>query len=169
MGRGKSIICHGKEKNIRSSLNFNKKYVYFQGILSIIQRLRYYFGSDAQTFWFIIGFSQFFELFQQDNPLYNDEMSYINVYVLVTKMILEKHFPNIYNKFYELNFPIEQFISKHLNCLYSEYFNSDLLFPFYDILIFEAYNSKDKLKYLRILCATPVTLFQMNEKIKVDM
>ena len=150
--------------NIHLNKDTNKKYVYFQGILSIIQRLRYYFGSDAQTFWFIIGFSQFFELFQQDNPLYNDEMSYINVYVLVTKMILEKHFPNIYNKFYELNFPIEQFISKHLNCLYSEYFNSDLLFPFYDILIFEAYNSKDKLKYLRILCATPVTLFQMNEK-----
>jgi hypothetical protein len=156
------------ESTRRDDTKETKKFVYFQGILSIVQRLRYYFDSDSQTFWFIVGFSQIFELFQQVNPLYNDEMSYINVYVLVTKLVIEQHYPNIYNKFYELNFPIEQFISKHLNNLYSEYFTSDLLFPFYDILIFEAWysieNNDDKLKYLRILCTTPVTLFQLNSK-----
>ena len=156
------------ESTRRNDTKETKKFVYFQGILSIVQRLRYYFDSDSQTFWFIVGFSQIFELFQQVNPLYNDEMSYINVYVLVTKLVIEQHYPNIYNKFYELNFPIEQFISKHLNNLYSEYFTSDLLFPFYDILIFEAWysieNNDDKLKYLRILCTTPVTLFQLNSK-----
>ena len=144
-----------------------KRYVYFRGILSIVQRLRYYFGSDFQTFWFIIGFSQCFELFQQQNPLYSDEMSYINIYVLVTKLILEHHLPNIYNKFYELNYPIEHFLSKHLNSLYSEYFHTDLLFPFYDILLLEASQLMRKddygLRYLQLLCTVPITLFELNE------
>ena len=146
-----------------------KKYVYFVGMLSVIQRLYHSFGSDSATFWFIIGFAQYIDLFQEENPIYNGDISHmsINVYVLVTKLILELHCKEIYNKFLSLNYPIEQFISKQLNSLYSEYFQSNLLFRVFDILLFEASCTEffgDSLRYLRILCTIPITIFQMNEK-----
>lgn len=158
------------ELDIRlSTTKQNTKYVYFVGILTLIQRLNHYFNSNAITFWFIIGLAQYIELFQQVNPIFNGDMSHmsINVYVLVTKLILEQHLKAIYNKFLSLNYPLEQFISKQLNSLYSDYFNTDLLLRVFDILIFESSFGElfgDNLRYLRILCAIPITLFKMNEK-----
>ena len=104
--------------------------------------------------------------FHQQNPLFTDEMNYINIYGLVSKLILETHEKEIYNKFLSLNFPIEFFFSKHLSSLYSDYFGDELMMRIFDIIIFESSFQGlygDKLQYLRILCAIPITLFGLSK------
>ena len=142
------------------------KYVYFIGLLSIIQKLRLYFQEDYFVFWILIGLSQYMAHFHQQNPLFTDEMNYINIYGLVTKLILENHQKEIYNKFISLNFPPEYFLSRHLSTLYTDYFNNELMMRIFDILIFESSFQGlygDNLQYLRILCAIPITLFELSK------
>ena len=143
------------------------KYVYFIGLLSIIHRLRQYFQEDYLVFWILIGLSQYMTHFHQQNPLFTDEMNYINIYGLVSKLILENHQNEIYNKFISLNFPIEFFLSRHLSSLYSDYFGDELMMRIFDIIIFESSFQGlygDNLQYLRILCAIPITLFELSKK-----
>ena len=142
------------------------KYVYFIGILCIIQKIRYYFKEDYFTFWILVGLSQYMTHFHQENPLFSDEMNYINIYGLVTKLILENHQKEIYNKFISLNFPLEFFLSRQLSTLYTDYFQDELMMRIFDILIFESSFQGlygDKLQYLRILCAIPITLFEISK------
>ena len=142
------------------------KYVYFIGLLSITQKLRQYFQEDYFVFWILIGLSQYMAHYHQQNPLFTDEMNYINIYGLVTKLILENHQNEIYTKFLSLNFPIEYFLSRHLSSLYSDYFGEELMMRIFDILIFESSFQGlygDKLQYLRILCAIPITLFELSK------
>ena len=155
------------ELDIRLEHSDKKKYIYFVGILSIIQKLKIYFKDDNEVFWILVGLSQFVAHFHQQNPLFTDETNYINIFGLVTKLILECHDKEIYNKFISLNFPPDYFFSQHLSTLYTDYFKGELMMRIFDILIFEsAYkeNYGDKLEYLRILCAIPVTLLEMSEK-----
>mgnify|MGYP006873000002 CR=1 FL=1 len=142
------------------------KYVYFIGLLSIIQKLRQYFKEDNLVFWLLIGLSQYMAHFHQENPLFSDEMNYINIYGLVTKLILESHHKQIYDKFISLNFPPEFFLSRHLSTLYTDYFKDEFMMRIFDILIFEsAFQGLygDNLQYLRILCAIPITLFELSQ------
>ena len=143
------------------------KYIYFIGILSIIEKLRKFFKEDYLVFWLLIGLSQYIDHFRQQNPLYTDDMNYINVYGLVTKLILEEYYKEIFEKFKSLNFPIEFFISRHLSTLFTDYFYGELMMRIFDIIIFESSfkgKFKDKLHYLRILCSIPITLFELSEK-----
>ena len=142
------------------------KYVYFIGLLSIIQKLRQYFQEDYFVFWLLTGLSQYITHFHQQNPLFTDEMNYINIYGLVTKLILENHQKKIYDRFIALNFPLEFFLSRHLSTLYTDYFKDELMMRIFDILIFESSFQGlygDKLQYLRILCAIPITLFELSK------
>ena len=142
------------------------KYVYFIGLLSIIQKLRQYFKEDYLVFWLLIGLSQYMAHFHQENPLFSEEMNYINIYGLVTKLILETHHKQIYDKFLSLNFPPEFFLSRHLSTLYTDYFKDEFMMRIFDILIFEsAFQGLygDNLQYLRILCAIPITLFELSK------
>ena len=148
------------------NLKENEKYVYFIGLLSIIQQLRQYFKDDSLVFWILVGLSQNMDHFHQQNPLYTNTMNYINLYGLVIKLIMETHLTKVYDKFISLNFPIEFFISRHLSTLYTDYFNNELMMRIFDILIYESsfkVINKDNLHYLRILCAIPITLFEINE------
>ena len=143
------------------------KYVYFIGLLSIIQKLRQYFKEDNLVFWLLIGLSQYMAHFHQENPLFSEEMNYINIYGLVTKLILETHHKKIYDKFLSLNFPPEFFLSQHLSTLYTDYFQDEFMMRIFDILIFEsAFQGLygDNLQYLRILCAIPITLFELSQE-----
>jgi len=152
---------------LRIGLKKNEdKYVYFIGMLSIIQKLRQYFKEDNLVFWLLIGLSQYMAHFHQINPLFSDEMNYINIYGLVTKLILESHHKQIYDKFISLNFPPEFFLSRHLSTLYTDYFKDEFMMRIFDILIFEsAFKGLygDDLQYLRILCAIPITLFELSK------
>ena len=155
------------ECDIRLENSDKGKYVYFIGILNIIQTLKNDFKDDYEIFWILIGLSQFIAHFHQQNPLFSDETNYINIFGLVTKLILECHHKDIYNKFISLNIPSEFFFSTHLSTLYTDYFKGDLMMRILDILIFEsAYKEKysDKLHYLRILCAIPITLMELSKK-----
>ena len=148
-------------------LDENDKYVYFIGLLSIIQKLKQIFEEDYIVFWILVGFSQYMDHFHQRNPLFTEDMNYINLYGLVCKLILERHQKEIYKKFISLNFPIEFFFSRHLSTLYTDYFNHELMMRILDILIFESsYKNinKDRLQGLRVLCAIPITLMGLNEK-----
>ena len=51
---------------------------------------------------------------------------------------MECNLPEIYNKFVELNFPIEIFLSKSVSTIYSDYFQTDLFLRIMDIILFEA-------------------------------
>ena len=153
---------------LKIGLNKNTdKYVYFIGILSIIEKLKKFFKEEYFVFWLLIGLSQYIDHFSQQNPLFNDDMNYLNVYGLVTKLILEEYFKKLFDKFISLNFPIEFFISSHLSTLFTDYFNDELMMRIFDIIIFESSfkgKFKDKLHYLRILCSIPITLFELSEK-----
>ena len=153
--------------DLRIGLNKKEdKYVYFIGLLSITQRLRNYFQEDYFVFWMLVGLSQYIAHFHQQNPLFTNEMNYINIYGLVTKLILENHHKEIYNKFISLNFPPEFFLSRHLSTLYTDYFKGELMMRLFDILIFESSFQGlygDNLQYLRILCAIPITLFELSK------
>jgi hypothetical protein len=63
-----------------------KKFVYFLGLLQIIQRLDSVFQDDYKTFWLICGLSQYIEMFYQINPLFQNQMSFSKIYVFVTKV-----------------------------------------------------------------------------------
>ena len=148
-------------------LDGNDKYVYFIGLLSIIQKLRKYFEENYIVFWLLIGLSQYIDHFHQQNPLFTDKMNYINLYGLICKLILESHQKEIFNKFISLNFPTEFFLAQHLSSLYSDFFNEELMMRIFDILILECSFkniNNDKLQYLRILCAIPITLMELNKK-----
>ena len=153
--------------DLRIGLNKKEdKYVYFIGLLSIVQKLRNYFHEDYFVFWILVALSQYMTHFHQQNPLFTNEMNYINIYGLVTKLILENHQNEIYNKFISLNFPPEFFFSKHLSTLFTDYFKGELMMRIFDILIFESSFQGlygDSLQYLRILCAIPITLFELSK------
>ena len=151
------------EEKIFLNNDKNTEYVYWFGILSIINRLYQYYKNEEITFWMIIGLSQFVSLFKQQNPLYDNELNYINEYILIIKLILQNNFPQIYQKFLSLNYPVETFLSKNISCLYSDYFNNDIFFRIMDIFLFEI-NSGDSLEYLRFLCSIPLTLFMLSEE-----
>ena len=143
------------------------RYVYFLGILYITYKLYNYFGNENLTFLLLIGLSQKICHFRQQNPLFYEKINYINLFGLVTKLILEQHQKKIYEKFLSLNFPLEFFISKHLSSLYTDYFEDELMMRIFDILIFESgIEGKfvDDMQYLRILCAIPITLLELNKK-----
>ena len=143
------------------------KYVYFIGMLYITYKLYNYFENENFAFLLLIGLSQKISHFKQQNPLYNGKINYINLFGLVTKLILEKFQPEIYKKFISLNFPIEFFLSKDLSSLYANYFEDELMMRIFDIIIFESgIQGKyiDDMQYLRVLCAIPITLFEFNKK-----
>jgi len=84
---------------LRIGLNDNNdKYVYFIGLLSLTQKLLKYFEDSYFVFWILVGLSQNIAHFHQKNPLFADEMNYINIYGLVTKLIMERHQKKIYDK-----------------------------------------------------------------------
>ena len=152
---------------LRIGLNDNNdKYVYFIGLLSLTQKLLIYFEDSYFVFWILIGLSQNIAHFHQKNPLFSNEMNYINIYGLVTKLIMERHQPKIYDKFMSLNIPPELFISRHLSTFFTDYFKDELMMRILDIFIFESSfqdSFSDNMQYLRILCAIPLTLFEFNE------
>ena len=143
------------------------RYVYFIGLLSLTHKLLKYFEDDFYVFWILIGLAKNITHFHQKNPLFSDEMNYINIYGLVTKLIMERHQNKIYDKFISLNIPPELFISRHLSTFFTDYFDNELMMRIFDIIIFESsfQNSySDNMQYLRILCAIPLTLFEFNEE-----
>jgi hypothetical protein len=145
----------------------NKKFVYFNGILRIIQRLFSVFQDESTTFWLLVGLSQVVELFYQTNPLYSTTLSYTKIYVLITKLIMQHHLKSMYNKFIELNFPIEFFIDKLIPTLYADYLQTELFLRLLDITIFEAAVKNfddDRYHYLRVICTIPITLMKLNER-----
>ena len=156
------------EDGIKFQINKkNTKYVYFAGILSIVQTIYEYFKDESKTFWFLIGLSQCIDLFQQENPFYSENMSYINIYLLVIKLIIENNLNDIYQKFLSLNFPIETLISHYIGSLFLDYFKGSIKMRILDIIIFEAtYKGYygDHLQYLRILCCIPITLMTFRRK-----
>ena len=93
-------------------------------------------------------------------------MNYINIFGLVTKLIMERHQKNIYDKFIALNISPELFISHHLSTFFTDYFKDELMMRILDIIIFESSfkdSYSDNMQYLRILCSIPLTLFEFNE------
>ena len=144
----------------------NDKYIYFKGFLSLAQQLYQYFKKEDIVFWILIGLAQNIAHFRQKNPLFSDDLNYINIYGLVTKLIMERHQKKIFDKFLSLNIPPELFISSHLSTLFTDYFKGELMMRILDIIIFESsYQDiySDKMEYLRILCSIPLTLFELNE------
>jgi hypothetical protein len=57
---------------------------------------------------------------------------------------MEAHTKNIYNKFTELNFPIEYFLDKLIPSLFADYLQTELFLRLLDIIIFEASLKLDK-------------------------
>ena len=153
--------------DLRIGLNDkNDKYVYFIGLLSLTQKLLKYFEESYFVFWILIGLAKNITHFHQKNPLFSDEMNYINIYGLVTKLIMERHQKKIYDKFITLNIPPELFISRYLSTFFTDYFKDELMMRIFDIIIFESAfqdSYSDNLQYLRILCSIPLTLFEFNE------
>jgi hypothetical protein len=79
---------------------------------------------------------------------------------------LECNLPEIYNKFVELNFPIEIFLSHSISTIYSDYFQTDLFLRIMDVILFESAletDNVDKYDYLRLLCTIPLTLLKLSE------
>ena len=72
--------------NITLFASDKKQYVYFLGLLQLIQRLDSVFIDDYKTFWLICGLSQYIEMFYQINPLYQNQMSFSKIYVFVAKV-----------------------------------------------------------------------------------
>ena len=143
------------------------KYVYFIGFLTLTQKLLKYFEDSYFVFWLLVGLSQNIAHFHQRNPLFSNEINYINIYGLVTKLIMERHQKKIFDKFMTLNIPPELFISRHLSTFFTDYFKDELMMRIFDIIIFESSfqdSFNDNLQYLRILCSIPLTLFEFNEE-----
>ena len=145
----------------------NDKYVYFIGLITLTQQLFQNFKKEYFTFWVLIGLAKNITHFHQKNPLFSDELNYINIFGLVTKLIMERHQKKIFDKFISLNIPPELFLTRHLSTLFTDYFKGELMMRILDIMVFESsmkdlYN--DKLQYLRILCSIPLTLFEFSEE-----
>ena len=116
----------------------DKKFVYFYGLLPLIQKIIPITNEPYEAFWILIGISQIYELFYQSNPLFSNQNNFTKLLILVLKLILECNLKPIFNKFHELNFPIEFFIMKDLSSLFSESLHSDLFLRLMDIIIFES-------------------------------
>ena len=144
----------------------NDNYVYFIGLLTLTQQLFQNFKKEYFTFWALIGLAKNISHFHQKNPLFSPELNYINIFGLVTRLIMETHLTKIFDKFISLNIPPELFITKHLSTLFTDYFKGNLMMRILDVIVFESSVQgiySDDLQYLRILCAIPLTLFEFNE------
>ena len=144
----------------------NDKYVYFIGLLTLIQQLYQYFQKDYFVFWVLVGLSNKIAHFKQKNPIFSSELNYINICGLVTRLIMECHQKKIYDKFIELNISPELFIANHLSTLFTDYFKGELMMRILDIIIFECSfqdSYSDNMQYLRVLCTIPLTLFEFSE------
>ena len=145
----------------------NDKYVYFIGLLTLTQQLLQNFKKEYFTFWALIGLAKNVTHFHQKNPLFSDELNYINICGLVTKLIMENNQKKIFDKFISLNIPPELFITRHLSTLFTDYFKGELMMRILDIIVFELsiqnYYNNDNMQYLRILCAIPLTLFEFSQ------
>ena len=144
----------------------NDNYVYFIGLLTLTQQLFQIFKKEYFTFWTLIGLAKNISHFHQKNPLYSPELNYINIFGLVTRLIMETHLSKIFDKFISLNIPPELFITKHLSTLFTDYFKGNLMMRILDVIVFESSVQgiySDDLQYLRILCAIPLTLFELSE------
>ena len=107
----------------------------------------YFVKSKAKV---LIGLAKNITHFHQKNPLFSDELNYINIFGLVTILIVERHQKKIFDKFISLNIPPELFLTKHLSTLFTDYFKGELMMRILDIMAFESsmkdlYN--DKLYY----------------------
>ena len=145
----------------------NDKYVYFVGLLTLTQQLLQNFEKEYFTFWALIGLAKNITHFHQKNPLFSDELNYINICGLVTKLIMESNQKKIFDKFISLNIPPELFITRHLSTLFTDYFKGELMMRILDIIVFELsiqnFYNNDNMQYLRILCAIPLTLFEFSQ------
>jgi hypothetical protein len=145
----------------------HKKFVYFFGLLKIIQKLFSVFKSESQIFWIVIGLSQILEMFNQTNPLFSEDISFNYMIILTTRLLMENNLKPLYSKFMELSFPIEYFLDNLISSFFTDIFQTELFLRLLDIIIFEAAlvtNSSDNFDYLRVLCTIPLTLLKMKEK-----
>ena len=70
--------------------------------------------------------------------------------------MLKSKLSRIHDKFIELNFPVEYFISQSISTLFSDYFLTDLFLRLMDIIIFYAAlktNEDDKVKNSLLIIA----------------
>ncbi len=54
------------------------EYVYFSGILKLIQNLNLYLKDDYRTFWIVCGLSQVLDIFYQSNPLFMNQLTFVS-------------------------------------------------------------------------------------------
>ena len=158
-----SEIQNMNETKFLSLYNTSNRYCYYSGIVYLCDKLFKYFKSPSETFWYLIGLSQVIPMFNTNYNSYE-----LSIYILVIKLILEHHHPNLYNKLISLNFPFEYFISKHIASYYSSFFSDvNLFMKISDILIFESSiatnNNQDSINHLRFLCTIALTIFVENE------
>ena len=155
-------------RNINEIFNEKSKikneYSYYCGVLYLCEKLLKYFNSVSDTFWYLVGLSQVIPMFNMNYNSYE-----LTIYNLVIKLILEQHHPDLYKKLESLNFPIEYFFSKHIEYLYSSFFEDiELFIKIMDILIFESVVSihiyKDQINHLRFLCTIIITILVENEE-----
>ena len=143
------------------------QYVYFIGLLTLTQLLLKNLKKEYFVFWTLIGLAKNLSHFHQKNPLFSDQLNYINICGLVTKLIMEVHQKKIFDKFISLNIPPELFITCHLSTLFTDYFKGELMMRIIDIIVFESSIQKlysDNMQYLRVLCAIPLTLYEFSEE-----
>lgn len=144
-----------------------KKYVYFTGILKIIQKLLSIYKSEYEIFWIIIGFSQNIDAFYQENPLFSNVIGNNKAYILAINLILQDHLSDINSKIQSLNFPIDFFIADKITSFFSNHLESDLFLRLMDILLFESsfkLNEYDSFDTIRIICSIPLTLIELCKK-----
>jgi len=125
----------------------DKKFVYFYGLLPLIQKIIPITKEPFEAFWILVGLSQIYEVFYQSNPLFSNQNNFTKYTILVLKLILECNIKPVFNKFHELNFPIEFFIMNNISSLFSDTLHSDLFLRLMDIIIFESTfktNNSDK-------------------------
>ena len=72
-------------KNFQFKEFKDQKFIYFFGLLNIIYRLVVIFNDDCKIFWIICSFSQYFEMFYQSHPFF-ENLSFLNYCITIIKV-----------------------------------------------------------------------------------
>ena len=150
------------EESKHMTESIKNKYVYFKGILHLIQKV-YQMFEEVEAFWCIIGFAKSMPYIFQSQDIMTGKLSQNQKLILLAiSTILEIKYKDLYKSILRYGLPIEYYLSDHVFNMLSTIFPNETLMRFYDIIALEA-ASKMPIRAMWVIITGSIMLLTLNE------
>lgn len=144
-----------------------ENFVYYRGVLCVIQKLRQVFD-EVQTFWCIIHFALILPcLFKSQSVMTGSIFRNHMLLLMIISEIMEKEHPKIHRAIVRHGLPTECYIADKLLTLLTALFPTDTLLHLYDMVVLSA-DLTEPSKAVWVVVACCVKVFNLNEKFVLE-